>query len=61
MIFGTIVKGIGGFYYIDNADGIVECKARGHFRSKNMSPAVGDKVYISLNDDGTGNIDEILP
>ena len=61
MIFGTIVKGIGGFYYIDTADGNVECKARGHFRSKNMSPSVGDKVYISLNDDGTGNIDEILP
>ncbi len=61
MILGTIVKGIGGFYYIDTNDGIVECKARGHFRSKNMTPYVGDKVHISLNADNTGNIDEILP
>lgn len=61
MILGTIVKGIGGFYYIDTDDGIVECKARGHFRSKNMTPYVGDKVHISLNADSTGNIDEILP
>ena len=61
MILGTIVKGIGGFYYIDTEDGIVECKARGHFRSKKMSPCVGDKVYISINADGTGNIDKIIP
>lgn len=61
MILGTIVKGIGGFYYIDTENGIIECKARGHFRSKNMSPCVGDKVYITLNGDNTGNIDKILP
>ncbi|MBQ1548879.1 MAG: ribosome small subunit-dependent GTPase A, partial [Clostridia bacterium] len=29
---GTIVKGIGGFYYVEAADGIYECRARGVFR-----------------------------
>jgi ribosome biogenesis GTPase len=28
---GTIIKGIGGFYYIKIDKGIIECKARGRF------------------------------
>ena len=26
---GTILKGIGGFYYVEAADTVYECKARG--------------------------------
>lgn len=59
MIKGTIIKGIGGFYYIDTEDGVVECKARGRFRNKNLSPCVGDRVEISLDSDGRGSIDKI--
>ena len=29
---GKIIKGIGGFYYVNTEDGIYECKARGNFR-----------------------------
>ncbi len=36
-----ITKGIGGFYYVKTADGIVECKARGIFRKKKISPVAG--------------------
>lgn len=59
MIKGTILKGIGGFYYIDTAEGIIECKARGKFRNKKLSPCVGDRVEILEDADGKGSIDKI--
>lgn len=59
MNTGTIVKGIGGFYYVDTGEEIVECKARGHFRNKNMSPCVGDKVDITITGEGKGSLDTI--
>ena len=31
---GVITKGIGGFYYVDTTDGLIECRARGLFRKK---------------------------
>ncbi|MBV7271943.1 ribosome small subunit-dependent GTPase A [Clostridiaceae bacterium UIB06] len=57
---GTIVKGIGGFYYIKVDEGIVECKARGKFRHNELTPMVGDKVEITLKE-GKGVIDKIYP
>ena len=59
MLTGTIIKGIGGFYYVDTPEGIIECKARGHFRNKNLSPCVGDKVDISIDNQNKGAIDKI--
>ena len=38
---GYIVKGIGGFYYVKTPDGIVECKARGIFRKRGITPVAG--------------------
>lgn len=58
---GTIIKGIGGFYYVEAADEIYECKARGVFRKEKLSPLVGDKVTISVNDNAENTIDEIMP
>ncbi len=43
---GVIVKGIGGFYYVDTDEGIYECRARGKFRIKNITPLIGDHVEI---------------
>ena len=57
-----ITKGIGGFYYVEAADGkIYECKARGVFRKEKLSPLVGDKVTISINENAENTIDEIMP
>lgn len=62
MIEGRITKGIGGFYYVDTADGYFECRARGSFRREGITPLVGDMVKISLDAaTGTGAVDEILP
>ena len=56
-----IIKGIGGFYYVKTAEGIVECKARGSFRNQRIKPMVGDFVKISINKNAENTIDEILP
>lgn len=55
---GKIIKGIGGFYYIKTEEGIIECKARGKFRHKDMKPMVGDNVTIQV-ENGKGVIEDI--
>ena len=47
---GKIIKGIGGFYYIKTEEGLIECKARGKFRHKDMKPMVGDDVEINFEE-----------
>ena len=44
----TIIKGIGGFYYVKVEDQVIECKARGKFRYNELTPLVGDKVEITV-------------
>ena len=62
MLKGKIIKGIGGFYYVDIDGTIYECKARGSFRKQKMTPLVGDDVEITVNDGEHENtIDVILP
>lgn len=58
---GVILKGIGGFYYIDTEIGVVECKARGKFRHNQITPTVGDHVIIEKVANLKGYIAEILP
>lgn len=58
---GKIIKGIGGFYYVDSGDEIYECKARGSFRKQGITPLVGDEVYFSIFDNSENAIEEILP
>lgn len=47
---GTIIKGIGGFYYVKTDNEIIECKARGKFRHTELTPMVGDRVEIDVKD-----------
>jgi ribosome biogenesis GTPase len=58
---GTIVKGIGGFYYVKTADKTYQCKARGIFRKDGMMPYVGDRVEIEPLDDDEAVITRIFP
>ena len=51
MLEGVILKGIGGFYYIDTERGVYECRARGIFRKEGIRPTVGDAVRISVLDE----------
>ncbi len=59
LVKGTIVKGIGGFYYVKTDSTVIECHARGRFRKDELSPIVGDLVSVKLSPDGTGQIAEI--
>lgn len=56
---GRIIKGIGGFYYVDTEGGIITCRARGKLRKLGETPYVGDIVDISVQDDLSGYILEI--
>ncbi|MBQ2904452.1 MAG: ribosome small subunit-dependent GTPase A [Clostridia bacterium] len=56
---GIIIKGIGGFYYVEVAGEIYECKARGVFRKSGIKPLAGDRVTISINDNAENTIDTI--
>lgn len=58
-IVGTIIKGIGGFYYVRTGEDTIECRARGKFRKNELSPIVGDTVTVALNPDGSGQVMEI--
>ena len=61
---GKIIKGIAGFYYVNNGENkVYQCKAKGIFRNRKIKPLVGDDVEFTVLDEETmeGNIDEILP
>ncbi len=59
VLDGIIIKGIGGFYYVEASGEIYECKARGAFRKKKITPLAGDKVTITVRQDKENTIDEI--
>ncbi len=61
MYSGLILQSIGGFYYVETADGVFECKARGSFRKEHVTPLSGDRVTVTVNADGSGVVQEILP
>ncbi|MBR5235900.1 MAG: ribosome small subunit-dependent GTPase A [Clostridia bacterium] len=63
MLTGTIIKGIGGFYYVKTESGCIECRSRGKFRQAGETPLVGDLVHIQLTaeDASKGSVEEILP
>lgn len=58
---GTIIKGVGGFYYVRDDEGnISECKACGRFRNDKMVPLPGDRVSFCVNDGTYGFIEDIF-
>ncbi len=61
-MFGKIIRGIAGFYYVYVEDvGEIECKAKGIFRNRRIKPLVGDDVEVVILDHEkkTGNIVDI--
>ena len=60
-ISGTIIKGIGGFYYVSTPCGIIECHAQGKLRKKELSPMVGDVATLLVSGDNKGSISSISP
>lgn len=60
---GTIIKALSGFYYVDVGaeQEPVTCRGRGKLRHQKITPLVGDHVAITVTEDGTGMVDEVLP
>ncbi len=58
---GIIVKLLGGTYSVCASDAVYECKARGVFRKRGISPVCGDNVEFDVTDDNFGVITEVLP
>ena len=62
---GLIIKGIGGFYYVECRDKVYECRARGALRGgganrARITPLAGDRCVISIHPDGLASVDSIL-
>ena len=55
-----IIKALSGFYYVQTAEGVVECRARGKMRREKVSPLVGDFVEISRQG-AKGTVETVLP
>ena len=56
---GLILQSIGGFYRVEAADAVYTCKARGLFRKDKLVPVAGDRVVLSVQEDGTGVIESL--
>lgn len=56
---GLILKGIGGFYYVETDKGIFECKAKGKFRKDRLTPVAGDRVQVTIRENQENTIDLI--
>lgn len=57
---GLVLRCIGGFYYVEAADAVYTCRARGAFRRQGLSPVAGDRVVISVPDNGDGTVVRVL-
>ena len=63
---GTILRGIGGFYYAMDDDGTIHTlRAQGKIRRERLKPKVGDRVELTFAADSDsetamGTIEEIL-
>ncbi|WP_018751567.1 ribosome small subunit-dependent GTPase A [Paenibacillus sanguinis] len=65
---GMIVKALSGYYYVKPAasqaeaqGGYVQCRGRGIFKKRGITPLVGDEVLYTPTENGEGTVDEILP
>ncbi|WP_018132911.1 ribosome small subunit-dependent GTPase A [Effusibacillus pohliae] len=58
---GMIVKALAGFYYVLVGDRLYQCRARGIFKKRGVSPLVGDRVLFTPVGGQEGVVEEILP
>lgn len=56
MLKGKIIKALSGFYYVESDSGLYQCRGRGNFRKKNISPLVGDHVSFEAENRTDGYI-----
>lgn len=59
---GQIVKALSGYYYVQESDSKKrwQCRARGVFKNKNITPMVGDYVRFETSANNEGTVMEIF-
>lgn len=60
MAKGRIRKALSGFYYVQDGNHLIQCRGRGVFRNKGITPLVGDYVEYEVEGDNDGTITAIL-
>lgn len=58
---GRIIKALAGYYYVESGQQPIQCRARGIFKKKKITPLVGDLVEYEITGGEEGVINEILP
>jgi ribosome biogenesis GTPase len=61
---GWIVKALSGYYYVSadlNGSSPVQCRARGIFKKRGITPLVGDRVAYEWTENGEGTVTEVFP
>ncbi|MBP1999357.1 ribosome biogenesis GTPase [Paenibacillus shirakamiensis] len=62
---GLIVKALSGYYYVkpqgSHPGETVQCRGRGVFKNKGITPLVGDHVVYEPSENGEGTVTEIHP
>jgi ribosome biogenesis GTPase / thiamine phosphate phosphatase len=62
MSEGRIIKALSGFYYVKVENGeVIQCRGRGVFRKRKITPLVGDFVVFEADSPDEGYIIEIKP
>lgn len=57
---GIVIRGIGGFYYVQIQNEVIQTKPRGIFRKEGVIVVPGDRVRISCPNEGDPAIEEIV-
>ena len=59
---GLVIRGVGGFYFVETQEGIFRAKARGVFKKERNILMIGDEVELQIaKDEEDSWITEILP
>ncbi len=61
---GRVIRALSGFYTVETGHGQIVSRLRGRLkldRGLTDIVAVGDRVQISVNEDGSGNIEQVEP
>ncbi|MCF6137059.1 ribosome small subunit-dependent GTPase A [Pseudalkalibacillus berkeleyi] len=60
MAKGTIIKALSGFYYVKSEGEIYQCRGRGNFRKRKLTPLVGDDVVFESSNKTDGYVLELM-
>ncbi len=61
MADGFVFKTVRGLWYVETADGVLSCSARGKLRTEGQTPLVGDRVEVKPLGGGKGSLESIHP